>query len=177
MIDYTKEEIIALMEENPEKFNDWKKESGEEIDLSETDFSNMTLKDLDLSEVDLNSSSFSDCVLSAKNFTGADLSSVEFTRAKFVECDFTDSYMAGADCSYAEITYSNFSGTDMAGCILSETVLTNSDLSSCENLSSSRFDEDTVWPEEDMMPNDFDSACTSDLSALKDDEDNTIGDY
>ena len=176
MIDYTKEELISLIEKTPEKFNEWKK-NREDVDLSETDFSNMTLQDLDLGNVDLNSSSFSDCVLSSVNFSEADLSSVDFTRAKVTDCDFSEAYMAGADCSYAQITYCNFTGCDMAGSILSETDLSNSDLSTCENLVSSRYDEDTIWPEDDLLPDNFDAVCTNDLSALKDDEDNNIQDY
>ena len=68
------------------------------------------------------------------------------------------------------MTYCNFAGCDMAGCILSETDLSNSDLSSAENLSSARYDADTQWPDSDMLPNDFDSAYSDDLSALKDED-------
>jgi hypothetical protein len=64
----------------------------------------------------------------------------------------------------------------MAGTVLAETILTNSDLSASENLTSARYDSDTVWPEEDMMPNEFDSAYKDDLSSLKDDED-VVEDY
>ena len=49
MLDYTKEELISLIENNPEKFNEWKKEV-EEVDLSEVDFSNIVLKEVDFSE-------------------------------------------------------------------------------------------------------------------------------
>ena len=69
MLDYTKEELISLIENNPEKFNEWKKEV-EEVDLSEVDFSNMVLKEVDFSDVDLNSSSFADSNLSLVNFSG-----------------------------------------------------------------------------------------------------------
>ena len=84
--------------------------------------------------------------------------------------NFTDSLLTSADCSYANMTYCNFAGCDMAGCVLSETNLANSDLSAVENLASARYDNDTSWPDPDMMPNDFDSDCQDDLSALKDEE-------
>lgn len=174
MLDYTKDELLSLIEKSPEKFNEWKQGADEEIDLSEIDFSGMVLKEINFSGADLNSSSFADCDLSLINFSDTDLTSVDFTRANAVECDFTDSLLSGADCSYAQITYSNFAGCDMAGCILSETDLSNSDLSSAENLSSARFDNDTVWPDTDMMPEDFDSECHDDLSALKDEDDAPI---
>ena len=91
-----------------------------------------------------------------------------------MECDFTDALLTGADCSYAEMTYCNFSDADMAGCILSETDLSNSDLTSSVNLHASRFDEDTIWPDDDMLPEDFDVTSHRDLSALQDEEEDTV---
>ena len=176
MIDYTKEELVSLIEKHPEKFNEWKVER-EDVDLSEIDFSNMTIREVDLSNVDLNSSSFSDCVLTLVNFSESDLSATDFTRAKVEECDFTDSTLAGAECSYSEITYCNFAGCDLAGTVFSEAVLTGSDFSSSENLVAARYDTDTVWPEDDMLPEGFDATYSDDLSALKDDEDSMVSDY
>ena len=145
MLDYTKEELLSMLERNPEKFNEWKQER-DDVDLSEVDFSNMVLREVDFSDVDLNSSSFSDCSLTQVNFYGADLTSVDFTRSHVVECDFSESVLNGTDFS-------------------------------SENLASARYDSDTVWPDDDMMPDDFDTVCKDDLSALKDDEDNTVEDY
>ena len=133
----------------------------------------MTLAEVDFSDIDLNSSSFADSSLSFVNFTNTDLTSVDFTRAKVLECNFSDALLSGADCSYAEMTYCNFSDADMAGCILSETDLSNSDLTAAVNLNASRYDEDTVWPDDDMMPEDFDGASHKDLSSLQDDEEET----
>ena len=39
---------------------------------------------------------------------------------------------------------------------------------------SARYDNDTQWPDNDMLPEDFDSVCADDLSALKDEEDAPI---
>ena len=85
--------------------------------------------------------------------------------------------MNGADCSYAEMTYCNFTDADMAGCIFSESDLSNSDLSASVNLHACRFDEDTVWPDNELMPEGFDAQYSDDLSSLKDDEDSVVGDY
>ena len=85
--------------------------------------------------------------------------------------------MTGADCSYAEMTYCNFTDCDLAGCIFSETNLSNSDFTGCYNLNSSRYDEDTIWPDDDLLPDDFDATTHSDLSSLKDEEDNSVSDY
>ena len=174
MLDYTKDELVSLIERNPIQFNEWKKGKEDEIDLSEVDFSNIVLREIDFSGVDLNSSSFADSDLSLVNFSDADLTAVDFTRASIVECDFTDCILASADCSYAQMTYNTFPGADMAGCILSETDLSNSDLSSSENLASARYDADTQWPDADMLPEDFDSEYSDDLSALKDEEEAPI---
>ena len=46
MLDYTKDELLSLIERTPEQFNEWKKDK-EDIDLSEVDFSNIVLKDVD----------------------------------------------------------------------------------------------------------------------------------
>ncbi len=176
MIDYTKEELVELLQKYPEKFNEWKHEQ-EEVDLSEVDFSGINLAEIDFTDVDLNSSSFADCVLSFIKFNNTDLTSVDFTRARVVECDFTDALMNGADCSYAEMTYCNFTDTDMAGCIFSESDLSNSDLTASINLHACRFDEDTIWPDNEFMPEGFDAQYSDDLSSLKDDEDAVVGDY
>lgn len=169
MCAYTKEELYELIKKTPQEFNDWKK-SQKGVDLSEMDFSYLTLSDLDFSNVDLNSSSFADSHLSVINFSGADLSSVEFTRANILESDFTDATLTGADYSYATINYCNFTDADMAGGVFLESDLTNSDLSAAFNLSACRFDEETVWPEPEMLPEDFDSTYNDDLSSLKDEE-------
>ncbi len=79
--------------------------------------------------------------------------------------------MTGADCSYAEMTYCNFTDADLAGCIFSESDLTSSDFTGSYNLSACRFDSDTVWPDSDLLPEDFDACYKDDLSSLKDDDD------
>jgi uncharacterized protein YjbI with pentapeptide repeats len=177
MIDYTKEELVELLRKHPEKFNEWKSKQ-EEVDLSEVDFSGIVLNEVDFTDVDLNSSSFADANISLVKLANTDLTSVDFTRAKLLECDFTDSLLTGADCSYAQMTYCNFTDCDMAGCILSETVLSHSDLSGAVNLDASRFDSETVWPDQDMLPEDFEGIYNSDLSSLSDDEDEfAVSDY
>ena len=59
----------------------------------------------------------------------------------------------------------------MAGCIFEETDLTDSDLSNSENLAACRFDSETIWPDSDLLPEDFDGVYSDDTSALKDEED------
>lgn len=176
MGNYTKEELHDLIEKLPQEFNDWKK-SQNKVDLSEMDFSYLTLNDVDFSGVDLNSSSFADSHLSSINFSGTDLTSVDFTRATILESDFTEAILIGSDYSYAIINYCNFTDADMAGGVFLESDLTNSDFAGAYNLNACRFDEETVWPEPEMLPEDFDSTYSDDLSALKDEDEEAAGDY
>lgn len=170
MSSYTKEEIYELVKKSPQKFNEWKK-GQEDIDLSELDFSYSNLSDVNFSGVDLNSSSFADAHLSSVNFSNTDLTSIDFTRATILECDFSEAVLTGADFSYATVHYGNFTDSDMAGCIFQESDLANSDFAGAFNLNACRFDEETVWPDPEMLPEDFDSSYSDDLSSLKDDDD------
>ena len=58
----------------------------------------------------------------------------------------------------------------MAGANLSEADLTDSDLSTSENLGACRFDESTVWPDDEKLPEDFDSTYNYDLSSLREED-------
>ena len=177
MSEYTKEELYDLIKNSPDEFNEWKK-SQEEVDLSETDFSALTLENIDFSDADLNGCSFADATLTAINFSNTDLTSIDFTRATVLECDFSDAILTGADYSYATLNYCNFSDADLAGGVFQESNLENSDFAGSYNMSACRFDEDTIWPEAIMLPEDFDSTYSEDLSSLKDkDDDAGVGDY
>jgi hypothetical protein len=46
-----------------------------------------------------------------------------------------------------------------------------------ENLSACRFDEETIWPDNEYLPEDFDTSYSSDLSSLRDDDDFEQSDY
>lgn len=166
---YTKEELYDLIKKSPQEFNDWKK-SQEEVDLSEMDFSYSTLDNIDFSGADLNASSFADSHLSLINFNNADLTAAEFTRATVLESDFTEALLPGADYSYATVHYCNFTDADMAGSVFQESDLTNSDFVGSYNLNACRFDEETIWPDPEMLPEDFDSTYNEDLSSLKDED-------
>ena len=177
MAQLTKDEIFDLIKNNPDEYNEWKSKQEEEIDLSELDFSHISLENINFEDADLNACSFSDSHLVNVNFDNTDLTTAEFTRAKVEECDFSNALLTGADLSYASITYSNFTDSDMAGCVFQETDLTNSDLAGSYNLSACRFDEDTIWPDPEMLPEDFDSSYTADIASLEDDEESDNMDY
>ena len=86
---------------------------------------------------------------------------------------FSGSILNGATFNYAVVNYCNFTDSDMAGANLSEADFTDSDLSASENLESCRFDESTIWPDSDKLPEDFDCTYNYDLSSLREDEENT----
>ena len=65
----------------------------------------------------------------------------------------------------------------MAGANFSEADLSDSDFSTSENLDSCRFDESTIWPDNDKLPEDFDCTYNYDLSTLRDDEETQNEDY
>ena len=130
-----------------------------------------------LLDQDLTSSSFADSHLTGVKFEACDLTSVDFTRANLVECSFDGSILNGTDFSYSKADYCNFSEADLAGSVFQGADLSNSDLSSAENLSACRFDEETVWPDNEYLPEDFDTKYSSDLSSLQDDDDYQQSDY
>lgn len=169
----SKEELANLLITDTEAFN----RESKNADLSETDFSGITVEGAVFDNVDLTSSSFADAQLTDVKFVGCDLTSVDFTRSNLVECAFNESFLNGTDFSYAKVDYCNFTDADLAGAIVREADLSNSDFSSSENLNACRFDDTTIWPDNDYLPEDFDSSYSDDLSSLKDDDDYEQSDY
>ena len=171
----SKEELVDLLTTNVEEFNDKIKDNP--ADLSETDFSNLNIEGAIFDNIDLTSSSFADSQLTEVRFAGCDLTSVDFTRATLTECNFNESILNGTDFSYSNTHYCGFSDADMAGAILLEADLSNSDFSMSENLNACRFDDTTIWPDSEYLPEGFDSSYSDDLSSLKDDDDYNVSDY
>ena len=173
----TKDELAELISTDVDTFNAEVKSIKGGADLTETDFSNLNTEGAVFYNADLTSSSFADSHLINVTFDGCDLTSVDFTRANLVECSFTESVLNGTDFSYATVNYGNFADADLAGAIFQSADLSNSDFTTAENLNACRFDEDTVWPDNEYLPEDFDTTYSSDLSSLKDDDDYEQSDY
>ena len=171
----SKEELVTLLIEDIEAFN---RELGSgAVDMSEMDFSGISIEGAIFDNVDLTSSSFADANLTEVKFLGCDLTSVDFNRANLVECAFNESVLNGTDFSYSKVDYCNFADADLAGAIMLDADFTNSDFSMAENLNASRFDDTTIWPDNEYLPEEFDSSYSDDLSSLKDDEDYEQSDY
>lgn len=174
----SKDELYELIINDTETYNEYKAQETQELELSELDFSDKNLYDIDFIDSDMVDSSFFESTLTKCSFNNCDLTSVDFSRTKLIECDFSDALLNGTNFSYAQIEYCNFAEADLAGAILLETTFDNTDLSTAINLQASRFDETTVWPDDEYLPEDFDSKAASDLSSLQDEEDyNTDSDY
>ncbi len=171
----SKEDLADLLINNVETFN--QEVSGKAFDMSEMDFSSVSIEGAIFDNIDLTSSSFADSTLTEVKFLGCDLTSVDFNRATLIECGFNESVLNGTDFGYSRVDYCNFADADLAGAIMTEADFTNSDFSACENLAASRFDDTTVWPEDEYLPEDFDSSYSDDLSSLKDDDDYEVSDY
>ncbi len=172
----SKEDLANLLISDVNAFNC--EVDGKPIDLSEMDFSSATIEGAVLDNVDLTSSSFADSHLIDVKFLGCDLTSVDFNRANLAECAFNESILNGTDFSYAKVDYCNFADADLAGAIMLDADFTNSDFSASENLNASRFDDSTIWPDNEYLPEDFDSSYADDLSSLKDDDDDyEVSDY
>ena len=172
----SKDEIIGLILNNKDEFDSYKSQN-QDLDLSECDFAASEISDVNLSNIDFSGASFAECSLTNVNFSGCDLTSANFSRATLTECDFSEAVLNGTDFSYASVTYSNFTDADMAGCVLNEADLTDSDFTSSVNMSACRFDEGTIWPDNDNLPEDFDSTYNYDLSSLQDEEDKQSDDF
>ena len=171
----SKEELVDLLINDTEAFNEAVK--GNYVDLSETDFSNIVLEGAIFDNVDLTSSSFAEAQMTDVKFVACDLTSVDFTRTKLIECAFNESTLNGADFSYSTVQYCGFPDADLAGTIFMEADLSNSDFTMSENLNASRFDDTTIWPDSEYLPEDFDSTYSDDLSSLKDEDDFEPSDY
>ena len=167
----SKDEIYDLIINDTEAYNEYKSSTSEELELSELDFSSQDIYDADFTDSDMVDSSFFESTLTKCSFVNCDLTSVDFSRTKLIECDFSDALLNGTNFSYSQIEYCNYTDSDMAGAILLETTFDNTDLSASLNLQASRFDETTVWPDDEYLPDGFDSKSASDLSDLKDEED------
>ena len=171
----SKEELANLLVNDVKAFN--AELGGKAVDMSEMDFSGISVEGAVFDNVDLSSSSFADSTLTDVKFLGCDLTSVDFNRAALVECSFNESVLNGTDYSYAKLDYCNFADADLAGAILRDADLSNSDFSAAENLSASRFDDTTVWPDNEYLPENFDSSYSDDLSSLKDEDDYESTEY
>ncbi len=172
----SKENLVEMILDDYDSFVEYKSNNSD-IEIAEADFSHATLEDADFSGMDFSGSTFQEANLSNVKFVDCDLTGVDFSHAQISECDFSGSILNGTSFNYAVVNFSNFSDADMAGVNFCEADLSDSDLSTSENLDSCRFDEDTVWPDNEKLPEDFDCTYNHDLSSLREEEDSVNETY
>lgn len=174
-----KEEFIELIKKGLiEEFNNSRSFDKDILfDLSETDFSGCELSDANLSYADLSGSDFNECDLHNVDFTGSDLSAGEFKRANITKSDFSKSTLAGTKFNHAVVSECDFSDADLSGTVFSEANLSNSEFASAENIEFCIFDNDTIWPDPENLPDDFETEYVEDLSSLRDEDDYPQDEY
>lgn len=165
------EELIQLIvKEDVDSFNALKeKENISEIDLSGTDLESLSLNNIDLSELDLNGVNFGDSSLENAIFTNANLTSANFTGANIQYCNFNNANLSGAHLTGCNAANADFNDANLSGADLREADFTDAKFSASINLSQAKFDSLTVWPDNQNLPDDFDSDYSG-LSDYSDDD-------
>jgi len=173
----TKERLIELLKSGiVEEFNELKDTFESDLDLSENDFSQVELYGAKLSEIDFSGCDFSETNLEQVNFSKCNLSTADFTRSNLTDVNFSESVLSGAKFNNSSHTLSDFADCDLCGADFSESDLGNSDLTLSVNITSCKYDKDTIWPESDKLPYDFEPSYESDLALLEDDDDESADD-
>ncbi len=168
-----KEILLNLLKENKiDEFNNARAYSNEILlNLTELDFSSMKLTNVNLSKTDLSSSDFNEAELLNIDFSESDLSSSNFTHSKITESNFTEGILEGAILNHAVIKKCEFAATDLNGAHFCETNLSNSDLSTSENIQQSIHNSETVWPTAENLPDDFEPETDEkSIAELEDDD-------
>jgi len=160
-------DISQFNEERPYDENDL-------FDLSETDFSGVDLSGANLSYADLNDTNFTESEFSDVNFSNSDLTSAIFLRSTISDVDFSGANLNGVSFTSANCK-ANFADADLSGADFSDGDFAESDFGLSVNMSMCKFDKYTVWPDDALLPDDFDSTYVGD--ATDDEDDTSPSDY
>lgn len=174
-----KEDLLQLLKNGSiNEFNENRSyDESELLDLTELDLRGCEIKRANLSYCDLTGSDLSDMYLKSIKFDGSDLTSVDFTGSTLKSCFFSSSVLNGVKFKNTELMQCEFEEADFSGADLSSSDVSSCDLSATENLTECIFDESTVWPADDMLPEDFETTYQHDLSSLRDEEDDFATNY
>ena len=172
-----KEMAQELLLTNVPRFNDERSYNEDELfDLNELDFSNAAIQSANLQNCDLAGVDFTEAELEGIDFTGSDLSSTIFIRANITDCNFSNANLNGANFS-SSVCSSNFAEADVSGANFSDGDFSESDFGMAENMSMSKFDSYTKWPDVTNLPDDFDSEYIKDDDEYTDDLPKSEGYY
>lgn len=99
-----KERLVALLREEPHKFNEYCRElSGVVIDLSGAILPRVKLVGIDLSLINFTGAIFTGATITRVNFYGAELFGAKFTGAKITDTTFVKANLRWADFCFAKI--------------------------------------------------------------------------
>ncbi len=153
----SKDELVHLLRNGMiDEFNQARPYDSEvKLDLSEIDLKDIKISGANLTNVDLTGSDLSNCEIEETQFSQSDLTSVNFSHSTIAETDFSDVILEGSTFSHASVQCCDFETTDFNGINICSADFTGSDLSLCKNLAQSVYDGECIWPEDDLLPNDF----------------------
>lgn len=153
----SKDELVQLLRNGlAEDFNQARTyESGAKLDLSEIDLKDIKISGANFSYADLTGSDFSKAEIEECNFSNSDLTSANFSHATITDTDFSEVVLEGAFFSYSNLYECNFELVDFNGVNICGADITSTDLSLSKNLMQSVYDGETVWPDEDLLPENF----------------------
>ena len=173
----SKDELVELLKEHRiDEFNESRPLVEDATwDFTEIDLSGIELTGANFSYADLTGSDFGEAVLNEVDFTGCDLTSVNFSRANISAANFSNTIMNGTKFNSSTVEDSDFADADLSGTDFSDADLSSSDFALAQNMSMCRFDSYTVWPEQDALPEDFESEYIEDLASLSDEDDSSDG--
>jgi len=111
--------------------------------LSDADFQDATLINVDLSSANLADAYFEDATLTNADLSSANLTDADFYRAVLADADLSSANLANAYLRSATLTDANLGSANLTNAYLRDATLTNADLSSA-NLTDAYFGSATL---------------------------------
>lgn len=168
----SKDELVLLLRNGLiEEFNQQRPyEEGSLVDLSEIDLKDIKISGANLTKVDLTGSDLSKSEIESTDFKESDLSSVNFSHSTITESNFSDVILEGSFFNHTNLNECDFSAADFNGVNICAADMMGTDLSLCKNLMQSVYDGETIWPEDDLLPEDFDPQYDMTFAEMEDAE-------
>jgi hypothetical protein len=163
-------EQVALLKQDVQKWNEWRRSRRTTPDLSLADLSTTYLVEADLSEADLREANLGLADLKLANLSGANLSSAVLCGAAF-SADLRSANLSGANLRGAylggtDLNRADLSGANLNGAILSGTDLSRANLSGAD-MTDARFGWSTLG--------DLDLSYVKGLDTVRHDGPSSIG--
>ena len=166
----SKDDLVQLLRNGEiEKFNSIRPYHDDiSLDLTEIDLNDMKLSGANLSKVDLSGSDFSKSDIEKINFSDSDLSSVNFSHTTIAESNFINAIFEGSLLTSINVISGDFTEVDFNGVNICGANLTGADLGLCKNLMQSVYDTDTLWPDNDFLPDEFEPDNNMSFAEMED---------